>query len=242
MQSSFYVGLSAQTTIERRLTSVAHNIANMNTAGFRAEGVTFDTVLSQTGETPVAFATQGSDFIDRRSGELTKTDNPLDVAVQGDAWFAVKTPQGTAYTHDGRMRMSPTGQLLSVNNYPVLDAGGTGLILDPSAGPPVISADGMLTQKGAQVGAIGLFSIDPTAKLSRADNSGVIPDQAATPVLDFTNTGVVQGFVEGSNVNPVLEMAKLIEVQHALDGVTQANTTADTSLQDAIKSLGSNSG
>ena len=242
MQSSFYVGMSGQMTIERRLSSVAQNIANMNTAGYRADGITFDTVLSQTGDTPVAFATQGADYIDRRSGELTKTDNPLDVAVQGDAWMAVKTPQGTAYTHDGRMKMSPTGQLLSVNNYPVLDAGGSGLILDPAAGPPVISADGMLTQNGSQVGAIGLFSIDPTAKLTRADNSGVIPDKPATPVLDFGSTGVVQGFVEGSNVNPVLEMAKLIEVQHALDGVTQANTTADSSLQEAIKALGSNSG
>ena len=119
MQSSFYVGLSAQTTIERRLSSVAQNIANMNTAGYRAEGVTFrHGPCRSRAKPPVAFATQGSDYIDRRSGELTKTNNPLDVAVQGDAWFAVKTPQGTAYTHDGRMKMSPTGQLMSVNNYP----------------------------------------------------------------------------------------------------------------------------
>ena len=95
MQSSFYVGMSGQVTTERRLTTIAQNIANMNTAGYKAEGVTFDTVLSQTGETPVAFATQGADTIDRSGGERLKTDNPLDVAVQGDAWFGVKTAQGT---------------------------------------------------------------------------------------------------------------------------------------------------
>ena len=99
----------------------------------------------------------------------------------------------------------------------------------------------MVTQNGAQVGAIGLFAIDPAARLTRAANSGVIPDRAATPVLDFTATGVVQGFVEGSNVNPVLEITKLIAVQHNLDGVTQANTTADTTLQEAIKALGTGS-
>lgn len=239
MQSNFYVGLSGQMTVERRLTTIAQNIANMNTAGFRAEGVTFDTVLSEAGDTPVAFSDGGASYIDRSGGERTKTDNPLDVAVQGDAWFAVKTPQGVVYTHDGRMKMTPTGELRSVENYPVLDVGGTGLILDPAAGPPTISADGMMTQNGAQVGAIGLFAIDPEAHLTRGPNSGVIPDRAATPVLDFTSTGVLQGFVEGSNVNPVLEITKLISVQHALDGVTQANQTADTTLQDAIKALGS---
>ncbi len=241
MQSNFYVGLSGQMTVERRLATIAQNVANMNTAGYKAEGVTFDTVLSQTGETPVAFSTKGATYIDRTGGERVKTDNPLDVAVQGDAWLGVKTAQGVVYTHDGRMKMSPTGQLLSVNNDPILDVGGSGLLLDPAAGPPTIAADGMITQNGAQVGAIGLFSIDPSANLARGPGSGVIPDKAATPVLDFTTTGVVQGFVENSNVNPVLEITKLINVQHSLDGVTQANQTSDTSLQDAIKTLGSSS-
>ncbi len=241
MQSSFYVGLSGQMTVERRLTTIAQNVANMNTAGYKAEGVTFDTVLSQTGETPVAFSANGADYIDRSGGERVKTDNPLDVAVQGDAWFGVKTAGGTVYTHDGRMQMSPTGQLLTVNGDAVLDAGGSGLILDPAGGNPTIAADGMITQNGAQVGAIGLFSIDPSAKLTRAAGSGVVPDKAATPVLDFASAGVLQGFVEGSNVNPVLEITKLISVQHNLDGVTQANQTADSTLQEAIKALGSGS-
>ena len=239
MQSSFYVGMSGQLAIEKRLQTIANNVANMNTAGFREEKVTFETVLSNTGDTPVAFATEGQTYLSRRSGDLTKTDNPLDVAVQGDAWLAVKTPSGVAYTHDGRLKIGPSGEVQSVNNFPVLDAGGSSMILDPSAGPPTIAADGMMTQGGRQVGAIGLFSIDPDAKLTRALNSGVIPDKAATPVLDFTNTGVVQGFVEGSNVNPIQEISKLIEIQHALDSVTQMSETSDSTLQDAIKTLGS---
>ena len=69
----------------------------------------------------------------------------------------------------------------------------------------------------------------------------MIPDLPATPVLDFTSNGVMQGFVENSNVNPVLELAKLITIQHALDNVTQMNQSVDTSLGDAIKSLGATS-
>ena len=238
MQSNFYVGMSGQIAIERRLQSVASNIANRNAAGYRGDGVTFATVLSTAGEDPVAFSSAGATFISRRSGDVSKTDNPLDVAVQGDSWLAVKGPSGIIYTRDGRMKMAPSGEIQSLNGYPVLDAGGTGLLLDPDGGTPTISGDGMITQGGKQVGALGLFDIDPAANLTRAGNSGVIPDRAATPALDFTTSGVVQGYVEGSNVNPVLELAKLIAIQHALDGMTQANQTADSSVSDAIKTLG----
>ena len=241
MQSNFYVGLSGQLAIEKRLQTVANNIANMNTAGFRADGVTFESVLSTTGAEPVSFSTPGETFISRRAGEVTKTDNPLDVAVQGDAWLGIQTPQGVAYTHDGRMKISATGELKTVNNDAVLDAGGAPLSLDPNAGAPVIAGDGMITQGGRQVGAIGLFSIGADAKLTRAGTSAVIPDKAATPILDFTTAGVAQGFVEGSNVNPVLEMAKLIQIQHDLESVTQMNTAADTTMQDAVKTLGATS-
>ncbi len=241
MQSSFYVGLSGQLTIEKRLQTIANNVANMNTAGFRADGVSFDTVLSSAGDSPVAFSAEGAGYISQREGERVKTDNPLDVAVQGDAWLAIRTPSGTVYTRDGRFKLGPSGVVQTLNNYPVLDAGGAPIQLDPDAGPPTIGADGMMNQTGIQVAAIGLFSIDPAANLSRAENSGVIPDVAATPILDFTRTGVVQGYVENSNVNSVLELSKLIEVQHNLDSVTESNQTADSSLQEAIKSLGATS-
>ncbi len=210
----------------------------MNTAGFRADGVRFETVLSNTGASPVSYVSQGADYISRKGGDLTKTDNPLDVAVQGDAWFGIKTPGGIAYTRDGRLKMGPEGEITTLNNYPVLDAGGSSLIVDPDAGPPTISADGMMTQNGRQIGAIGLFSIDPNANLTRAPNASVVPSTPATPVLDFTENGMAQGFVEGSNVNPVLELSKLIEIQHAMDSVTQMNQSSDSSLQDAIKTLG----
>lgn len=238
MQTNLYVGLSGQIAIEKRLQTVANNIANMNTAGYRGDGVTFQSVLSTTGAEPVAFSTPGDTYISRRAGEMTRTDNPLDVAVQGDAWLAIRTPQGIAYTHDGRLKITTAGDVRTLNDDAVLDAGGAALTLDPNAGPPTISGDGMMTQAGRQVGAIGLFSIEPDAKLTRAGTSAVIPDKAAAPVLDFTTSGLAQGFVEGSNINPVLELSKLIEIQHGLENVTRMNEAANTTLQDAVKTLG----
>ena len=136
------------------------------------------------------------------------------------------------------MRMSETGALQTLNGNAVLDAGGAPIMLNPAAGAPTISGDGMITQDGKQVGAIGLFAIDDDAKLTRAENSGVIPDKPATPILDFTRNGMLQGFVEGANVNPIEEMTKLIAVTRGFDGVNSQVSQTESSLQDAIKTLG----
>ncbi|HET7410757.1 MAG TPA: flagellar basal-body rod protein FlgF [Paracoccaceae bacterium] len=233
-----YVGLSAQIALERRLDGIARNVANQATAGYRAEGTKFDVVLSRAaGADPVAYASAGRGYISREAGAVTRTENPLDIAVEGDAWLAIQTQAGTVYTRDGRMKMLETGELMSLNGHPVLDVGGAPILLDPLGGPPQIARDGMITQGGAQIGAIGLFAIDERARLTRYE-SGVIPDWAADPVLDFTATGVVQGFVEGSNVNPVLELTKLIAVSRSFDSLSTALGRSESSLREAIKALG----
>jgi len=210
----------------------------MNTVGFRASEVKFEALLDKTGSANVAFSSTGTDYISRRNGGMVKTDNPFDVAVQGEGWFAIRTAAGTAYTRDGRLNLSETGTLQDINGNPVLDAGATPIVIDPTAGSPMIASDGMITQGGNQVGAIGLFRIDPQAKLTRSSAGGLIPDRPATPVLDFTTNGVAQGFVENSNVNPVMEMTKLIMVSHAFDSVSNMISSSESSLQDAIKTLG----
>jgi flagellar basal-body rod protein FlgF len=241
MQSSLYVALSGQVALQKRLDTIANNIANMNTGGYRADEVSFSTVLSRSGRTPTAFATSGENYISRQTGEMVSTGNPLDVAVQGDGWLALRTPDGMVYTRDGRLHMDEGGALLSVNNHPIVDAGGSAIQLDPSAGAPTISQDGMISQNGAPVGAIGLFSIDPAARLSRYNNSSVIPDIPVRPVLDFTSNGVVQGMAEGSNVNPVLEMTRMINVSRSFESASNAIQSTENALQDAIKALGATS-
>ena len=241
MQSGPYVSLSAQLTLEKRLESLALNVANMNTVGYRAAGVSFHTYVSRSGDAPVAYATAGRDYITRTEGPLERTDNPLDVAVQGEGFLAIQTPGGTVYTRDGRQRMRPTGELESLAGHPILDAGGTPLILDPTAGPPVIGGDGMISQGGEQIGAIGLFQIAPGAKFTRYENSGVIPDKPATPILDFNTNGIVQGHVEGSNVNPILEMAKLITIERAFESISGGAEKNENTLKDALPILGGTS-
>ena len=238
MQSALYVALSAQVALERRLETISKNVANMSTAGYRADEISFETYLSRAAAEPVAFTSAGETYISRAQGPVTQTGNPLDVAVQGDAWMSIGTPQGPVYTRDGRMRMLDNGDLQTLNGYPVLDVGGAPLALDPNGGPIEIARDGMITQNGQQLGAIGLFMIDPAAKLARFENSGVIPDRPPVAALDFSTTGVAQGFVEGANVNPVMELTKLIMVQRAFESASAMIQQAETTQQEAVRTLG----
>ena len=238
MQSGIYVGLSGQLALYRRLETVAHNVANASTAGFRSEEVKFETVISRVSPNPVSFSSPGDTYLSRRTGEIVRTDNPFDVAVQGDAWLAIDVAGQQVYTRDGRMVMTPNGDLQTLNGHGVLDVGGAPLVLNPNGSAPQISRDGAIFQDGQRVGAIGLFQIEEGAKLTRAENSGVIPDRPAIPALDFAVTGVLQGFVERGNVNPVMEMTQLIEIHRMFDAVTGSLDAADESLKKAIREIG----
>lgn len=238
MQTTLPVALSGQLATEKRLDTIANNLANLRTAGFRAEEVKFESFLSRTAPETVAFTSGGERYLSTRAGEMTQTGNALDIAVGGEAFFAVQTPKGTVYTRDGRMQMRTTGELVSVNGEPFLDVGGAPLLIDPAGGPVSIARDGMLTQKNVQVGAVGLFEIPVGANLQRAGTSGVVPDKAAVPVVDFEKTSVLQGYVEGSNVNPILEMTRLIEVQRAFEQAANMIQTSENSLNTAVTQLG----
>ncbi len=242
MDSAMYVALSSQVALQQRLDTIAQNVANIGTAGYRAEGVKFATALEEAAaRDSTAFVSSGETYVTRHAGSLTQTENPLDVAVQGDAWFAIATPAGVAYTRDGRLQMQQGGELTTLGGHPVLDVGRAPLIVDPDAGPPVITRDGMITQGGQQLGAIGLFRIDPETPLQRYDNASVIPQGQAIEVLDFTSNGIVQGFVEGSNVNPIMEISRLIAVTRAFEAANTMIDQAKSTTDNAIRTLGETS-
>lgn len=242
MDASNYVGLSSILALERRLTTIAHNVANASTPGFRSEEISFKAIVSEVSEPRTAFASLGQTYLSRASGPLRETGNPLDVAVKGDAWLALETPAGRVYTRDGRLDMGPDGGLRSVNGYPVLDASGAPLLVDPAGGPPTIAADGMITQRNRQVGAIGLFQIPANANLRRFDNSAVISDRDAEPILQFTDAGVQQGYLEDSNVNPVLELTHLIQLSRTFDAVMSSIDANQSTQKTAIRTLGAGTG
>lgn len=240
METSLPVALSAQISMEKRLDTLAHNIANARTVGFRAEEVRFEELLSKTGPEDVAFVSKGDTYLSNKSGAFTQTGNPLDLAVRGEAFFAFQGENGLVYTRDGRMQIAADGTVQTLTGRPLVDAGGQNILVDPAGGPPTVGGDGMIRQNGEEMGAIGLFRIPQGANTTRSDTSGVVSDIPADPVIEFLSDNVVQGFVEEANVSPIHEMTRLISLQRAFESAANVVQTNDRSLGEAIKTLGSN--
>ncbi|MQW90009.1 flagellar basal-body rod protein FlgF [Sinorhizobium saheli] len=237
MQTGLYVALSSQMALEKRLNTLADNIANSNTVGFRGTEVKFNQVLGDTKPTRVSYVSEGEEFLNTNNGALARTGSALDFAIKGDAWFSIETPGGTALTRDGRFTLTETGELVTIKGYPVLDAGGAPIQLN-GAGDITVGADGAIHQNGVQVALLGLYEADFSKGFMRYDNSAVMPGVQPEPVVDRFDVGVMQGFLEESNVNAIQEMSQLIMVTRAFDNITALMRDSEGSLDEAIKTLG----
>ena len=118
MQDGLYVALSSQVALEKRLVTIADNVANANTVGFRATQVKFEDVVTGTGERSVSFASAGDTYLSTNQGPLKQTGNPYDFAVRGDAWFAIDTPAGQVMTRDGRYNVAQV-QIMAAGMDPI---------------------------------------------------------------------------------------------------------------------------
>lgn len=238
MQQSFSVGLSTQLALLRRLDTIAANIANQATAGYRAEEVSFASLISNAGKEPVAFASSGKTMTSRRQGEVTQTGNPLDVAVSGDGWLAVRTPGGTAVTRDGRFKIAPSGELQTITGHAVLDVGGSPLQLNAQGGAPNFAPGGAITQDGKLAGAVGVFLVAADAAMQRVGDAAFIPSIAPIPSVDPHRAGLVQGHLERSNVEPMRELTQLIELQRRFDAISAMSAQLEGTYGEAIRTLG----
>jgi flagellar basal-body rod protein FlgF len=241
LQTGLYVALSSQVALEKRLTTIADNVANAGTVGFRATGVKFEDVVSGLGQQSLSFASTGDTYLSGNGGAIRQTGNPFDFAIQGEAWFGIETPAGMVMTRDGRFTMLDTGELVTIEGHPVLDAGGAALILNPQGGVPEVGRHGSLFQNGQQVGAIGLFEFEPGPNFTRYGNSGIVPPGAPEPAVDRSDIGVQQGFLEDSNVNPIQEITRLIMVQRAFENAAALTRDTETAFDEAVRTLGGRS-
>lgn len=238
MQTGLYVAVSSQMALEKRMNTLADNVANANTVGFRATEVKFNQLIGDNKPAQVSFVSQGKEFLNTNNGGLNRTGNTLDFAIKGDAWFSVETPGGPALTRDGRFTLTETGDLVTLKGYPVLDAGGAPIQINDGNSPIEVGADGSIHQNGTQVAAFGLYEADFSNGFSRYGNGAVFPSSAPEPVIDRFGVGVAQGYVEESNVNPVQEMSQLIMVSRAFENISALMRDSEGSVEEAIKTLG----
>jgi flagellar basal-body rod protein FlgF len=214
MENATYIALSRQMAAQRQLDIIANNLANMNTAGFKAERPLFHEHVMRAGARDrLSFMRDDGITRDMRAGGQQTTGNSLDVAIDGPGYFAVSTPAGIRYTRNGQWRVGADGQIVTNNGHALADERGQAIRLDdPGAGPPVIGPDGSIgTEGGEVIGRVNLVDF-PNPQALRHDGEGLYStDQAPT-------TGIArlrQSMIENSNVNPIAEVSAMIALQRS---------------------------
>jgi flagellar basal-body rod protein FlgF len=221
MDNALFVGLSRQMILRREMEIIANNIANMDTTGFKMESMLQKTdpaepAVTLGGPRPVKFVAPDGVARDFGQGALIKTGGELDMSIEGKGFFQVQTPQGPRFTRDGRFTTDPTGRLVTQAGNPVLDASGGEIAIDMEKGQVAVGADGTLTQGIEQVGKVGMFAFANPGALEKAGDNLFRNASNLTP-NPATEAKLRQGHLESSNVKPVLEITRMVEVSRAYE-------------------------
>lgn len=203
MESGYYAALTGLVAQSQALDSVAGNLANAGTAGFRAEQDYFRNAIvgpnagdSQLNSVVNNYGVLGGTMLDLAQGPIQETGNPLDLAIQGQGFFAIQTANGVRYTRDGELLRAPSGQLVTTDGMAVLNPKGKPIVLP--AGRPVIGTDGTVSVDGAEVGQIGIFDFAGANELAAEGVGRYMPVGKAKPTAG-TGFTIRQGALEGSN-------------------------------------------
>jgi len=242
VDNALYVGLSRQMTLRRELDVVANNVANVDTVGFKVEALMVGTdteTLPAAGPAPdtVHFALDGGVARDFSQGALKQTGSTLDVALDGQGFFRVSTPNGERYTRDGRLSLDSQGRLVTSSGNPVLDSSGGEITLDLSKGAPKIGADGTISQGTLTAGAIGVANFASLSALSKEGN-GLYSNVSNLQPAPAPDTRIRQGMIESSNVDPISQITKLVEVSRAYETISKMMDQTASLSTDAINRLG----
>lgn len=235
MDSAGYATLTRQSGLMREMGVVANNIANASTSGFRREGVVFSefvTALDQDPSLSMSYAS-GRD-VDLSQAGLSQTGGSFDFAIQGDGFFLIETPDGQKLTRAGSFTPSAEGELVTPDGYRLLDTGGAPIFIPPDAKAIALAADGTLSANGDPIAQVGLWQpADPLAL--RHQTGTMFSGGELIPVEDAT---VMQGMLEDSNVQPVSEIARMIEVQRAYELGQKFLDAEDERVRGVIQTLG----
>lgn len=232
--------------LERRLNVSANNLANVDTPGFKKELITFREVLMRKyprGWRTFKEVTVKTDF---QQGPVEFTGNPLDVAIMGEGFFKVETPQGVAYTRAGNFRLDAQRRLVTPEGYPVL-ANGAPIIVDPGLAKGglitlenqrfLINADGTISVDGTEVGRLDIVSFDDLSALKRrGENLFVLEGEAQE--IPVENPEIRQGHLELSNADPLEEMVNLIDIQREFEAIQKTISGNDENTSRMIETYG----
>lgn len=256
MQNAMYSGLFGALSNEHRMNSIANNLANVNTTGYKRDVLAFKDTFAMYAHDQILepvthlrakpmfpepqhiararIAVAQTDF---DQGSLKITGAPFDVAISGEGFFKVQTPQGEFYTRNGHFRQTADGMLITEQGYPVLGDGGE-ITLPPGTSNFNIAEDGRIFADGNLAGQLALVNVDEPRNLEKMGHN-LYRAKEGTVVTEEPSTGfLAQGFLETANVDAVYEMVNMIEAQRQFEAYTKVMQTADAIDKEAITKIG----
>ena len=241
IENAQLIGLSRQIALQRQMDVVANNMANINTTGFKAENLLFEEYEMpvardqdfKSNDQPLAYVQDWATIHDMSGGAIVQTGSEFDVALNGEGFFAIQTPAGERWSKSGSFQLDSSGTLVNASGLPVLGQGGP-IKFSPGETNILIGKDGSVSSSAGAKGSLRLVEFDNPQSLTRqGDNlyAGGAPVAA-------TDTRVMQGFIEKSNVSGVTQMAEMIRVQRAYETAASLASKQDELRRSAIQRLG----
>ncbi|WP_170771016.1 flagellar hook-basal body complex protein [Ruegeria lacuscaerulensis] len=230
-----YTTLSRQSGLMNEMRLVANNIANANTTGYRAQGLVFsEFVRDMPGNPSLSMARAEVRNTSLQQGVLTQTGGDFDFAIEGDGFFMVETPAGNRLTRAGAFSPSAEGDLVTMDGHRVLDSNGAPVFVPPDAASIDVGSDGTLSIEGQLLGQLGVYRVEDPKTLVREGSTQFRSDGDVVPVEEPV---IVHRFLEGSNVNAIEQVTRLVEIQRAYELGQSFLETEDERVRGALKAL-----
>ncbi len=235
MENASYTTLTRQSGLMREMSVIANNIANANTTGYRQEGLVFSEVIQNVADAPsLSMATARARATSLSPGTMSRTGGPYDLAIDGEGFFLIQTPDGDRLSRAGHFMPNNQGDLVTADGHRVLDAGGAPLFVPQGTGAVSIAPDGTISANGQLLGQIGIVQPSAGTQILRDDGVHFRADGPIEPNFDAR---VRQGFLEGSNVNPMSQIARMIEVQRAYEMGQSFADTENERIRNAMRTI-----
>lgn len=237
MDSAGYTAITRLSGLQREMDTIANNIANMSTAGYRREGLVFSELVSELepGEASLSMADASTRYTNNSQGPLTLTGGTFDMAIEGNGFFLVETPDGEAITRSGAFTPNEQGDLVTHDGLRVLDTSGGAIFIPPNANNISVAADGTISADGQPLAQLGVYMPSDPNALNRTSGVRFTSSAGFEPL---EGSVILQGYVENSNVNAVSEITRMIEVQHAYELSQKFVEKEDERIRSVLSTLG----
>jgi flagellar basal-body rod protein FlgF len=216
MSNGIYAATAGAVAQSNALDATANNIANASTTGFHGDRITFREALAAARSPDLATVSEGNTRVDTQAGALLPTQNPLDLALEGDGYFAVTTPAGPRYTRAGNFQLDDARNLVTADGFQVRGDGGAPITAPPEATTISVAADGSVSADGAEIGKLALARFAPN-QMKR--EGGSLFSATGRPLTTGDPPRVRSGMLESSNVNIVHGIVDLVKVSRTYEAL-----------------------